>query len=359
MSKKINRLLEIILTLIIIYVFLKVFPYIKELFSFFIKILIPFLVSFAFAFTFEPLIEKLEKYKIKRKISIILIVIFFCIIIYFTIRFLIPNLIKQLNIIIDSLPNYLSNLTNLINKVNHKFSTIIESYLIDYSHIEQFLTNKLTVIIDKFTILLQKSFSYLISIAITPVLMIYFLNDYKKIENFIKKFFLEHQLNNLYHVLSQIKEAVRNYLKGVFFVMIIFSISAGLTFLLIGLEQPFIFGLIIGITDIIPYIGPYIGGIIVVIFAIASKSVNPLLVILTIVILQFLESNFLVPKIQSKTMNTNPILVLLSVAFFGELFGLIGLILAVPLEKIVEISINNYLEIKKKKKFNNFHLQKK
>ena len=114
------------------------------------------------------------------------------------------------------------------------------------------------------------------------------------------------------------------------------------------IDYAFLFGIIIGVTDIIPYIGPYIGGALVSVFVLVSRPEKLIFVIISIVILQFIESNFLVPKIQSKTLKTNPILVILSVTFFGEIMGIFGMLIAVPLEKIVEIIINSYTYNKKK-----------
>lgn len=136
-------------------------------------------------------------------------------------------------------------------------------------------------------------------------------------------------------------------MKGVIVVMLILSLVSSLCFMILGIEYSLIFGLIIGITDIIPYIGSYIGGGIVVIFVLVSKPSLVISVLIVIVILQFLESNFLVPKVQSKTLNTHPLLVLLSVAIFGELFGIFGMIIAVPIEKVIEIIVKSIYCYKK------------
>ena len=130
-------------------------------------------------------------------------------------------------------------------------------------------------------------------------------------------------------------------------VIVLLTIASSVVFMFLKIDYPFLFGLIIGITDIIPYIGPYIGGGIVGIFVLVSRPDKLVFIIISIVILQFIESNFLVPKIQSKTLETNPILVMLSVTFFGEIMGIFGMLIAVPLEKIVEIIIFTYANNKK------------
>ena len=144
-----------------------------------------------------------------------------------------------------------------------------------------------------------------------------------------------------------IKKSLRNYIKGVLIVMAILSIASSICFLILKIDYAFLFGIIIGVTDIIPYIGPYIGGAIVVIFTIVTNPSKVIILIIVIVVLQLLESNFLVPRIQSKTLETNPILVLLSIAFFGEILGIFGMIIAVPLVKIIEIIVKTFFVQKK------------
>ncbi len=347
MPKRIYKIVEIIGMLIIAFVTFKVFPYIKEIFSFIFKIIIPFVVAFSIAFIFEPLIKKLEEKKINRKFTIIVISGVFIVIIFLVFKFLIPYIGKQLGILFKMLPDYIDNISNFIDYINDNFFKTFHNFEIDMTKVESFLTEKITGFISSTPFFLQKSFSYLLTILVTPILTIYFLNDFDKIENRIKIFLEKRNKNRIYNLLSKIKESIRQYVKGVIIIMIIFSIVSGFVFLFIGLDYAFLFGIVIGITDIIPYLGPYIGGAVVVFFAFVSNSANVFVVLLSIVILQFLESNFFVPKIQSKTMQTNPILVILSVTFFGELFGIFGMLIAVPLEKIVEIIIFSYLDYKK------------
>lgn len=141
----------------------------------------------------------------------------------------------------------------------------------------------------------------------------------------------------MYDCLKEIKTSLHQYVKGVLIVMSILSLVTFITFKIIGLEYAFLLALLIGITDIIPYVGPYIGGAIAGIFTLATKPKKFIYVIISIVITQLLESNYLVPKIQSKTLKTNPLIVLFSIAFFGELFGILGILIAVPMSRIIEI----------------------
>lgn len=347
MSKRLYKIIEIIGVLIIFLIIYRLFPFVNIILKYIFKIIMPFLIAFSIAFIFEPFIVFLEKKKINRKIAIGFIVGLFILIIYLLIRFAIPLFIKQLGMLIEMLPDYLNRLEEIIQNITNKFQKLPGNLHIDYDKIESILNEKLSKTIETFTSTLQRSFSYIIQFLITPILAIYFLNDYQKIEQKIKDKLINNKKIVLYDTLSEIKIALRQYVKGVMLVMVILTLAASFCFLVVGIDYAFLFGVIIGITDIIPYIGPYIGGAIVVIFTIVSNPSKVIIILIIIIVLQFLEGNFLVPKVQSKTMKTHPIMVLLSVAIFGELLGIFGMIIAVPLEKIVEIIIKSFIAYKK------------
>jgi predicted PurR-regulated permease PerM len=122
--------------------------------------------------------------------------------------------------------------------------------------------------------------------------------------------------------------------------MFLLSIISTILFSIIGIEHSLLWGIIIGTTNVIPYIGPYIGGAIVVTFTLLTSYKKAFIVLIVIVILQLIESNFISPNIHSKTVKTSPILVLLFVSIFGQILGIFGMIIAVPILSIFQILVN-------------------
>ncbi len=335
MANRLYKILEIIGILVIIYIFYKLFPFIRLILQFILKVVLPFVIAFVIAFVLEPIVEFLDKKKIKRKFAILIIGAIFVGVIFLILRFAIPLFVKELGNFMEMLPSYFIKFKAFINQIMTKFQKIPIDWQASYDKIETMVMTKLSEIIINISNNIQRSFSYVLQLLITPILAIYFLSYYPKIEDFVKKKLIKKEA--IYNTLSAIKISLRNYIKGVLIIMVILSVATSFSFLIIGIDYAFLFGIIIGITDIIPYIGPYIGGAIATIFTLVSSPDKVLMVLIIIIVLQFLEGNFLVPKVQSKTMQTNPILVLLSVTFFGELLGIIGMIIAVQMEKIIEI----------------------
>lgn len=347
MPKKIYKILEIVGILVIALLCYYVFPFVKDIIRLLMRVILPFIIAFSIAFIFEPLIEKLEAKKMNRKLAIALIMFILLGILVVFFRLFLPLMVKQLNAIIEQIPSYFEQIRLFMDKINDKISDITGTYALDYDKIEEIIINYFVKFVSRIGNILQRSFSYIISIFITPILVIYFMTDYKNIEEFVKNKLFEKEKINTYHCLSQIKISLQQYVKGVLIVMLILTIASSVAFSIIGIDYAFIFGIIVGITDIIPYIGPYIGGVIVVVFALATVPNKVVFVIISIVIMQFLEGNLLVPKIQSKTLKTKPLIVLLSVAFFGEILGIFGILIAVPMSRIIEIIIQSWFSYKK------------
>ena len=109
----------------------------------------------------------------------------------------------------------------------------------------------------------------------------------------------------------------------------------------------FLFAIIISLTNIIPFIGPYIGGVpaILVSFSVSTRlGITSLIIIFA---LQFIESNFIQPYIMSKSLKINPIIIIIGLIVFGHFFGILGMLLSAPLTCIIKILIN-YFNVSKK-----------
>lgn len=102
-------------------------------------------------------------------------------------------------------------------------------------------------------------------------------------------------------------------------------------FSITGLKAPLLFALFCGITNIIPYAGPYIGGVPAVIVGFSQSPIIGIIVLVIIVVVQFLEGNLLQPLIMSKTTKLHPVTIMLGLLVFGYFFGIIGMVISTPI----------------------------
>ena len=95
----------------------------------------------------------------------------------------------------------MKKISNVVENINKKFEFIFNGYTIDYDKIEIIISSKLTEFANKITSSFQMIFSYIIVILVTPILTIYFMHDFKKIEKFVKKKLEENKKNAIYEVI--------------------------------------------------------------------------------------------------------------------------------------------------------------
>lgn len=128
---------------------------------------------------------------------------------------------------------------------------------------------------------------------------------------------------------------------SVIFVLIFFLLGFG--------ARSLLFGFLLGILDIIPYIGPVIGTLLPVLNTLTDETIAfgdfaPLAVVIIVVVVNFFQSNALQPYLMGRETKMHPLLVLSSLIFFGYLFGVIGIILAIPLTGTIKTSLEYYRE---------------
>ena len=113
--------------------------------------------------------------------------------------------------------------------------------------------------------------------------------------------------------------------------------SIGLT--IAGLEAPILFALFCAVTDIIPYFGPYIGGIPAVIVGFTMSPITGICVLISIVIVQLLENNFYQPLIMGHTMKLHPVTIMIGLLIFEHFFGILGMVVATPVIACIKVFV--------------------
>lgn len=343
MKFKINDLIKIVLSIIIVFLGLILGKIIFPYFNILIGILIPFIISFSFGFLLWPCIKYLMKFKIPKKFSILIVLGTLIIILVIFGVYLVPVIVKELTIFFTNLPNLIEEVIKIINDIE-----IISKLGIDFRKIiNEFISSK-GDFFNNIVNLFQSIISYIIPTITTPILIIYFTIYYEKIENFIKSKCYDN--NKMFMILKEIKYSMYEYFRSYFIITLTLSLISGLLFWILKIEYFMIWGILIGVTNIIPYIGPYIGGGIVGLFVLTTTPNLLVYVIIIIVCLQVIESMFLTPKIQGNIMEINPILVIFFITLFGEFLGIFGMIIAVPVVRIIQIIIK--YEKKDKKRYN-------
>lgn len=184
----------------------------------------------------------------------------------------------------------------------------------------------------------------LIDITIGLTVAFYFLMEKEMILNYLKEFSLllfgEKATRRIRRASLEVNNVIIGYLGGQMTDAVIMAILFSISFTIVGLPYGVVLGLISGFSNLIPYFGAFIAFILAIMAGLLSgESIRALYASILILILQQIDSVYIVPKVVGKKVEMHPVLVLLSLAIFGRLFGFWGLLVAVPLGAL----INNFI----------------
>ena len=175
------------------------------------------------------------------------------------------------------------------------------------------------------------SFAFILGLATAPVLIFYLMKDSSPIRESLHAPFPSAVRPYLRDILDIADRTLGGYIRGQLTLGVIVGVIVAVGLLIIGVPFAVLLGIVAGLTELVPIIGPWIGGAVGVLVTLATEPDKVLWVILLYLIVQLLENTLLVPRIQADTLNMHPIAVILVITIGSQYFGLWGVILGPPL----------------------------
>lgn len=293
----------------------------------------PFFIGLVIAWLLDPMVTWLTNKKVHRVLASVFVFFLFIVIAYLFFRIMVPMLYQQINDFVSMLPGLISQFSNFFHEIFNKLGdTGIDFNAIEknlYSVIEELGVNLTTSLPETIIGMLTSIVSSIGTFIIGLVAGFYLLIDFDGVSHALE-FIPKKYHDTVEYLGKQLNGTFRDFVQGALTISFIEFIICSIGFKIVGLPSPLLFGLICGLTNLIPYIGPWIGGVIAVI---VGLTVSPLVGILTAVvavIVQQLDSILLQPLIMGKTMKLHPVTIMIGLLIFGYFFGIIGMILATP-----------------------------
>lgn len=307
----------------------------------FIKVISPFFIGFVVAWLLRPLVLKLNDKTHNNTLSSIIVFASFVLILLIIVYTFIPTVYNEVNELVGLLPGFVERITNGINGI---FKSITENgvSLGDFKDKLVLTVTNLGTDIAKglpttLINVLVSLFSGIGTFIMGLIIGIYMLIDYENIGKHFKGMFPKKVQNDVYILASRISTEVRKCVNGTFLVALMVLVCDSIGFALVGLNAPLLFGLFCGITDLIPYIGPYIGGAAAVIVGFTQDPLIGIGTLIICVIVQIVESYILQPIVMSRASNLHPIIIIIALLVFGHFFGILGMVLATPTLTILRV----------------------
>jgi predicted PurR-regulated permease PerM len=179
--------------------------------------------------------------------------------------------------------------------------------------------------------------SSLVLLIVIPVLTFYFLKDGDKICASIRKMIPPGSRHRIFPVARDIDGVLGGFIRGQLIIAAFVGVTSIIALLLIGVDYAILIGVIAGIANIVPYLGPIIGGSLAVLFALLISPFRALLVIVVFIGIQQIEGNILEPIIFGNQVGLHPVLVVLALLAGGSLGGILGLLIAVPTAAVIRV----------------------
>ena len=296
----------------------------------------------------KPIYDYLLNKKVPKGIAILLVMVGVIVIFIMIITSLVPIIQKQLLDLVSQLPYYYQIISEQVEKFMQTgfFETIQEQFNKINTDFIQSITERLNGILN-FTFSGIGSVvgiigDIVITVMTMPVILYYLLKDGNKVIPFVTRMFPTRSQHKISVMLNEMNQQVSSYIRGQITVAICVGFTYIIGYTLIGLPYGVTIGMIAGLLTIIPYIGSIIGLTPALIIGFVTNPTLALHVLLVFVIEQLIESRVLQPLILGSSLKMHPVTILIILLAAGKMFGLVGLLIAVPGYAVVKVFITHF-----------------
>lgn len=293
-------------------------------------------------FLYRPVLW-LERKGFKRVWAILLIYIILIFTIGSMLWFTIPNLMAELSGLAALLPEYQLHLENLADHFN---GVQLPGRLGEVT--AQFtgrLENGIYLALERMAASLYNLLGKAVLIVFAPIMAFYMIKDWDHIKQGVAGFFPPVTRRELGGLIVKIDMVIIEFCKGYLMISGLVGLMIGAAAYSIGVPYPFLIGVIGGLGELIPFFGPFLGGIPALGLALTHSLTDALYMLVALVVIQQVESNIITPRIIGERVGIHPLLLVFALLAGGKLMGLWGMLAAVPLAASLKI-VGTYLYLK-------------
>jgi predicted PurR-regulated permease PerM len=307
----------------------------------------PFILAFFLAYALNPLVEFLQEKGARRDWAILTIYTVVFIVGAMILELLIPRLIRDLTAVIQKIPTIIRD----FQVIQIQLDKFLNSWSLPFNppSITSELSKRAEVLVKNFLIQLGRSslkiFSQSLLYMLIPLIAYYISRDYPQLKQHIFRWVLKHLGNHWTRTFFKIDSVFRYYIRSQLLDILIVGTLFTIGLSLLGFEGAIFFGFIAGVFNLIPYFGPILGALPLIIFALLKSPWLVLYVIILFLVINQLELMFLAPRLMSYNLNLHPVTVIYLIMLGGEIFGLAGMVFAVPLGAIIGVIFKSVYEI--------------
>jgi predicted PurR-regulated permease PerM len=300
------------------------------------------LIGILLATAIDPAARRLRRLGLNRPASILSVYLVVAVIIGTMLAFIIPPLVAQAT-------DFATNLPRVANHLEQRYGTSDKQWIRNLSHNAAEKLREWSrdppdisgVIKDQALNVVSSVFGALLSVVTVILISFYWMTERTLIRRSLLSFAPVERRERINELWNHIETKLGQWFRAQLILCAIIGVASGIAFFVLGLQYWPLLAIFAGVTEIIPILGPWIGGVPAVLLALTDGPVKALVVAAFIVILQQIEGNILVPRIQGDAIGLSPLTVILAILAGTTLAGPIGGILAVPISAIIQVIIQD------------------
>ncbi|UOQ44462.1 AI-2E family transporter [Halobacillus salinarum] len=330
-----------------IFVYTSVAFVFKPILVFFETIALPIIFSVIVYYLLRPIISLMESWGIKRIWGILITLVLVAGLITFLVVLIIPFLEKQFVSLSEELPDYLKQLISSIDEwlrssiFSSYYSSLFEDVDSILNQLPENLSSYAAQTVEGITNIISTVTSVVIALVTLPFILFYLLKDDRKLPEMILRIFPPKARPELSSVFKGIDHQLSAYIQGQIIVSFCIGVMMYIGFVIIGLDYALLLAAIASVTSIVPYLGPTIAITPALIIAIVTSPFMLLKLAVVWTIVQLLEGKFISPQIMGKSLHIHPVTIIFVLLTAGHLFGVVGIILAIPGYAIFKVLISH------------------
>jgi predicted PurR-regulated permease PerM len=298
-------------------------------------ILVPLAYAIMLAILMTPVLEKVKKYVPNHTLAFILTVfgsvLLLCLPVYLIFS-QISALFSEFSDNQFDAENITTSIKELLRENHLYFPNLFDRFTSDLSNIISWIARTLSS-------LLIDSSTFIVYLVLAIIFAYFFTSYYSRFKGILFSELERSQRVKWREIISSAPDVVRSYLYGMLIIMSILAVLNGAVFLIVGLKYAVVWGLIIGMLAIIPYVGSIVGLLLPLGYSLMNSDdlTQPITIVICFLVIQQIEGNFLTPKIVGDKIDVNPMIIIVLMLLFGKLWGVSGVIICLPLAGIVRV----------------------
>mgnify|MGYP005852983861 CR=1 FL=1 len=301
-------------------------------------IVVLFFIVLVVVAAFGPIMDRLAKY-MPRALAVIIFSLVFIGSLVGIGYLIIPPVVHQLQLLAINLPIITSKLGPIFQSV--------QDYIVNYQEGLFNVSSQLGRLGSGIFVTTIGFISGIVALLTILVLAFYMLLEQESLKKFLHQTIPLAQKEKIFDIMRKIGVKMGRWVRGQAFLMLVIGILDGIALGALGIPYALVLAVWGALTEVIPYIGPWLGLVPAFLVALTLSPLKALLVLIAYIVIQQLEAQFLAPKIMGKAVGLSPVIIILALLVGAKLMGILGILIAVPVAAAAAVLIQEWPEIKK------------